>query len=67
MLNTLINDLIEDCTEFHKIPKVPFVSFHLRNWNLTNEICYFFRMWPSTTFQSYHISLSQIHKVRDGN
>jgi hypothetical protein len=42
-------------------------SFILRNWNLTIGIDYFFRMRHSTTFQSYHISLSQIHKVRDGN
>jgi hypothetical protein len=41
--------------------------FILRNWNLTNVIGYFFRMWHSTTFQSYHISLSQIHGVRDEN
>jgi hypothetical protein len=35
--------------------------FILRNLNLTNGMCYFFRTWHSTTFQSYHISLSQIH------
>jgi hypothetical protein len=41
--------------------------FILRNWNLTNGIDYFFGMWHSTTFQSYHISLSQIHGVRHEN
>jgi hypothetical protein len=58
---------VEKNSNLQKSLRSHLFPFILRNWNLTNRIGYFFRMWHSTTFQSYHISLSQIHGVRDGN
>jgi hypothetical protein len=38
-----------------------------RNWNLRNGLCYWLGVWYSITFPSSQISLSQIHRVWDGN
>jgi hypothetical protein len=41
--------------------------FIWRNWNVINKLSYLTWNLNSTTFQSSHISLSQIHRVEDEN